>query len=213
VRRYPLWRLIRANLSDLGLLLRESWVVLCGFSVLALLGTLYLHYRPDAPLGFAAALYETLKLLTLQSGLALPGDRLGQALFFVLPLLGLALIFQSVLNFGRLLLDKGSRREAWQVALAATYRDHIIICGLGRVSLRVLLQLRDAGYEAVVIERDWGSEFVERALALKIPVVLGDAREPAILRQAGIMRARALLAGVDVDLLNIEIAPCARPSA
>ena len=209
-QRYPLWRLIRANFYDLGLLLRESWVVLAGFLLLAVVGTLYLHYRTTEPLGFVEALYETLKLLTLQSGLDLPGDRLGQALFFVLPLLGLALIFQSVLNFGRLLLDKGSRREAWQVALAATYRDHVIICGLGRVSLRVLLQLREAGYEALAIERDWNSEFVERALAMKVPVVLGDAREPAILRQAGISRARALLTGVNDDLLNIEIALTAR---
>src|SRR5262245_20478045 len=189
-RRHPLWRLVRANFYDLGLLLRESWVVLSSFALLVLLGTLYLHYISPERLAFAPALYETLKLLTLQSGLALPTDPLGMALFFLIPLLGLALIFRSVLNFGRLLLDKGSRREIWQVALASTYRDHVIICGLGRVSLRVLMQLIEAGYEAVVVERDWGNEFVERALNLKMPVVLGDARDPEALRQAGIARAR-----------------------
>ena len=64
--------------------------------------------------------------MTLQSDLAFPrGDLLGELIFFLTPLLGLALIFQSVLNFGRLLLDKGSRREAWQVALASTYRNHV----------------------------------------------------------------------------------------
>jgi hypothetical protein len=99
------------------------------------------------------ALYETLTLMTLQSDLAYPrGDLLGELIFFLTPLLGLALIFQSVLNFGRLLLDKGSRREAWQVALASTYRDHVIVCGLGRVGLRIVTQLHAAGYEAVVIE-------------------------------------------------------------
>ena len=85
-------------------------------------------------------------LLTIGS-LPLPTSLLGTLLFFLIPLLGLALIFQSVLNFGRLLLDKSSRREAWQVALAATYRDHIIVCGLGRVSLRVVIQLLESGYE------------------------------------------------------------------
>src|SRR6266516_3487005 len=115
-RRYPLWRLVRANFYDLVLLLRESWVVLAGFAILVLAGTLYLISYEN--LGFAVALYETLKLLTLQSSLALPTSLLGKLLFFLIPLLGLALIFQSVLNFGRLLLDKGSRREAWQVALA-----------------------------------------------------------------------------------------------
>jgi Trk K+ transport system NAD-binding subunit len=209
-RRYPIWRLVRANLYDLGRLLAESWIVLTGFAALALLGTFYLRFFSPVQLGFAAALYETLKLLTLQSGLALPSDPIGALLFFLIPLLGLALIFQGVLNFGRLLLDKGGRREAWQLALASTYRDHVIVCGLGRVNLRVLMQLLDAGYSAVVVERDWGSEFVERALGLKVPVVLGDAREPDVLRQAGIARARAVVTGVNDDMINIEIALTAR---
>jgi Trk K+ transport system NAD-binding subunit len=207
-RRYPLWRLVRANFYDLGLLLRESWISLAGFSIVAVIGTLYLFFNQR--IGLVAALYETLKLLTLQSGLDFPSDPLGQALFFLIPLLGLALIFQSVLNFGRLLLDKGSRREAWQVALAATYRDHVIVCGLGRVGLRLVAQLLESGYAPVVIERDWGSEFVARALGLKVPVISGDAREPAVLRQAGLRRARALVAVVEDDLVNIEIALTAR---
>jgi Trk K+ transport system NAD-binding subunit len=208
--RVALWRLIRANLYDIGLLLRESWVVLSGAAVLVLLGTLYFHYLAADPLEFVPAVYETLKLLTFQSGLDLPADPLGRALFFLIPLLGLALIFQSVLNFGRLLLDKGGRREAWQIALASTYRDHIIICGFGRVSLRVLVQLIEAGYEAVVVEREWSREFVERALHLKTPVVLGDAREPETLGRAGIGRARALIVSTSDDLLNVEVALTAR---
>lgn len=207
-RRFGIIRLIRANFYDMLLLLRESWVALAGFGLLALAGTLYLHSA--AGLGFAAALYETLKLLSLQSGRELPGDLLGRILFFLVPLLGLALIFQSVLNFGRLLLDKGSRREAWQVALASTYRDHVIICGLGRVSLGVLTRLLESGCEVVAVEREWGAEFVERALNLNVPVILGDAREPATLRQAGLLRAHAVVAGINDDLLNIEIALTAR---
>ncbi|HEU5102648.1 MAG TPA: NAD-binding protein [Roseiflexaceae bacterium] len=207
-RRYPLWRLVRANFYDLVLLLRESWIVLAGFMIVVLAGTIYLVSYEQK--GFAVALYETLKLLTLQSSLDLPRSLLGKLLFFLTPLLGLALIFQSVLNFGRLLLDKGSRREAWQVALAATYRDHVIVCGLGRVSLRVVMQLIESGYEPVVVERDWSSEFVDRTLNLKVPVIKGDARELATLRQAGLLRARALVAAVDDDLTNIEIALTAR---
>ncbi len=207
-RRYPLWRLVRANFYDLVLLLRESWVVLAGFLIVVFTGTLYLIFYEQK--GFAVALYETLKLLTLQSSLALPTSLLGVLLFFLIPLLGLALIFQSVLNFGRLLLDKSSRREAWQVALAATYRDQVIVCGLGRVSLRVVMQLLESGYEPVVIERDWNSEFVERTLNLKVPVIKGDARELSTLRQAGLARARAIVAAVDDDLTNIEIALTAR---
>ncbi|GAB4123529.1 MAG: NAD-binding protein [Roseiflexaceae bacterium] len=222
-RSLRLWRLIRANLYDLGLLLNESWIVLVGFLVVTLIGTLYLRFGYDpcrydsdpssigCNLSIVEALYETIKLQTLQSGLAFPQrDLLGIVLFFLIPLLGLALIFQGVLNFGRLLLDKGSRREAWQVALASTYRDHVIICGLGRVGMRTVQQVIDAGYDPVVIDVNWQSEFVLRALARNVPVIVGDAREPLILRRAGIQRARAVVAAINDDLINIEIALAAR---
>ncbi len=210
-------RLVRANLYDFQLLLRESWLVLVAFVFLAGITSTYLaFFYPETdgssrPQGLPEALYETLTLMTLQSDLDFPrGDLIGELIFFLTPLLGLALIFQSVLNFGRLLLDKGSRREAWQVALASTYRDHIIVCGLGRVGLRIVTQLHAAGYETVAVERDWNSEFVPRVLNLGVPVVLGDAREATILRQAGIMRARAVVVAINDDLLNVEIALGAR---
>lgn len=212
-RRYPLRRLVRANFYDLLLLLRESWVALAAFWLLASVGSLYLRFGyggPGRPSNLAAAFFETLKLVTLQTGYILPDDLLGAALFFLIPLLGLALIFQSVLNFSRLLLDKGSRREAWQVALASTYSDHVIVVGLGRVGLRVISQLIEAGYEPVAVERNWGSQFVERVLGQKVPVVLGDARELATLRQAGLPRARAVISCIGDDLLNIEVALAAR---
>jgi Trk K+ transport system NAD-binding subunit len=218
-RSYGFWRLLRANLYDLWLLLNESWVVLAGFFAVTVGATFYIRFGYDpcrydgnpqterCPLTLAESLYETIKLQTLQSGLAFPSESLlGQIIFFLVPLLGLALIFQGVLNFGRLLLDKGSRREAWQIALAATHQNHVIVCGLGRVGMRTVMQLIESGYEAVVIERDLASEFVQRALNHKIPVVIGDAREEVTLKRAGLMRARAVVTAVNDDLLNIEIA-------
>lgn len=207
-RHYSLWRLLRANLYDLSLLVRDSSLALIAFALLLLGGMLYFHFAYNFRL--SVSLYESFKLLFFLSGLSLPTDPLGEVLFFLVPIVGLALIIQSVLNFGRLLLDKGSRREAWQVALASTYRHHIIVCGLGHVGMRVVHQLVAAGAEVVVIERDWASEFVQRVLALKVPVVVGDAREPATLRQAGLRRAAAVIAAINDDLLNVEIALTAR---
>jgi Trk K+ transport system NAD-binding subunit len=209
-RRYPLWRLFRANLYDLGLLARESSLVLIGFALVVVAGTLYFRFLHAPQLSAHRALYQAVKLLLFASDEKLPADAAGQVLFFVAPLLGLALLAQGVLNFGRLVLDKSTRREAWQVALASTYRRHVIVCGLGHVGLRVVTHLLEAGYEAVAVERDWSSEFVARALNLKMPVVPGDARELTTLRQAGLRHARALVACVNNDLVNIEIALAAR---
>jgi Trk K+ transport system NAD-binding subunit len=209
-RGYSLWRLFRASLYDFKLLARESSLVLIGFALVVLLGTLYFHFLSTAHLVWHVALYQAGKLLMLASDENLPTDLPGQLLFFLAPLLGLALLTQGVLNFGRLVLDKSSRREAWQVALASTYRHHVIVCGLGHVGVRVVTHLLEAGYKAVAVERDWSSEFVPRALNLKTPVVLGDARELMTLRQAGLKHARAIVACLDNDLTNIEIALAAR---
>ena len=218
-RRYSIRRLIHANLYDLWLLLKESWAVLLGFFLVTMLGAIYLRlsYDPcrydkdpatiNCHLSLLESLFETMRMQTLQSGLAFPSDSiLGQLLFFSIPLLGLALIFQGVLNFGRLLLDKSSRRETWQIALANTYRNHVIVCGLGRVGMRTIEQLLEAGHEPVAIERNWTSEFVEHVINHKVPVVLGDAREPLTLHRAGLAHARTVVAAINNDLLNLEIA-------
>jgi Trk K+ transport system NAD-binding subunit len=217
-QRRGVWRLLRANLYDLSLLVRQARVPLAFFGAVLVIGTVYEHgltlydhanmpYMPSWP----ESLYATLQLLIFQqSNQAFPSDPIGQSLFFLLPLLGLLVLVQSVLNFGRRILDKGSRLQAWQVALATTFRGHVIVCGLGRVGIRVVRRLLEAGYEVVVIEQDFNSQFVARALALRVPVIAGDARERITLDQAGLARAHAVIAGINGDLLNIQIALAAR---
>lgn len=207
-------RLLAAYLYDVRTLLFETRIALTGFMLVMIVSTLYLRYGYTSRQyhSLIAAAYDTLQLLTLQSGLDFPTDPLGQCLFFAIPIFGLAFVFQSVLDFGRRLLDKGSRIEDWQLSLAQTYKGHIILCGLGRISYRVMLQLLDAGYDVVVIEKNWNSEFVPDALTLHVPVIQGDARNAEVLQRAGLERARALGIATSNDLLNIEIALAARRS-
>jgi|HigsolmetaAR202D_1030399.scaffolds.fasta_scaffold00384_29 K+ transport systems, NAD-binding component len=217
-RRHPIGRLIRASIWDFFLLLRDAWLSLLGFALLTAVSTCYLvffyndHARAEVEAFHVdTALYETMLLMSLESGLPLPiNDPLGEALFFIVPVLGLALVFQSVLNFSRLVLDKSSRIEYWQVSLAHTYKNHIIVCGLGNVSYRVILQLLEAKRDVVVIEKDWDSEYVDSVLSLKVPVILGDARNAQTLQQARIQHAHSLIAATHEDLINIEIGLAAR---
>jgi Trk K+ transport system NAD-binding subunit len=219
-RSYPLWRLIWANLRDDARLLRQAWFPLISLLLVLAGGTLYLLliYFPascasaGAPcdVDLALALYATLQLLIFQSGLAFPADPAGRLLFFAIPLLGLFFLLQSAIDLGRLLFDKSISPAAWQVSLASTFSDHLIICGLSRVGYRAVLQLLDSGYDVVAIDLNWDGEFVSTVLRLKVPVILGDARDPDVLAQAGLGRARGLIAAIDDDLKNIEIALTAR---
>lgn len=216
-RPRPLWRLAVAGIYDLFLLMREARVALAGFAILAFVNASYLLFVYDhtaagvPPFTVLSALYETMRMMSLENDLPIPeGDLLGDLLFFITPLLGLALVFQSILNFGRFIIDKGSRREGWQISLARTYHNHVIVCGLGSVASRVIRELLEAGYGVVAIERDWSSEFLELTLALGVPVIHGDARNPEVLRDAGLFRARSLIASISDDLANIEIGLSAR---
>lgn len=220
-RRYPLHRLVLANVRDLRLLVRQAWITLLSLTTAVVGNVLYLMlaYFPQrcaqgetdaCDIDAGVALYETLRMMVFEGGLDLPADWLGRALFFALPLLGLFFLLSSVVNFTRLLFDKGSRPQAWQISLAHTFRGHVIVVGLGRVGYRIVLQLLDAGYEVVVIDTDWAGEFVPTALRLSVPVVHGDGRDPDVLRQAGINRARGLITAINDDLKNVEIALTAR---
>jgi Trk K+ transport system NAD-binding subunit len=221
-RRYPLWRLVQANIRDVVVLMRRGgWFPLTSLLVVLAVGTTYLLFgyfpqlcaaQPGECPGFdpVRAFYETIQLIVFQSGLAFPADPFGRTIFFLVPLAGLFFLLQSLVDLARQLFNKSARPKEWQVSLARTYRDHILVGGLGRVGYRAVLQLLDAGYEVVVIEQNWESEFVPIILRLKVPIVAGDARDPEILRNAGLAQAKGILAAINDDLVNIEIALTAR---
>lgn len=208
-RSYPLWRLVRANARDIFLLARQAWTALFLLALLLVGSALYVQRLLGTP-DFVEALYTTMLLLVFESGAPFPDDWIGRLIFFAVPLFGLIFLLQSLVDFTRLVFNKDARREGWQVSLASTFSDHVVVCGVGRVGYRVVLQLLDAGHEVVAVEIDGASEFVATVRRLKVPLVVGDARDPDVLRSAGAARARGLVAAINDDLRNIEIALTAR---
>ena len=82
-------------------------------------------------------------------------------------------------------------------------RGHYIICGYGRIGALVADMLREQGVELVVIESD---EQITRRLGQEgIHYVLGSATEDESLLEAGIERAKGLVATVSSDADNVYI--------
>ena len=88
--------------------------------------------------------------------------------------------------------------------------DHVIVCGLRHVGLRLIEQLHGAGEQVVVIDdhhdvrltrlvRDWGVRLIE-----------GSARRPDTLLRAGVETAAALVCAENEDLENLDVALLAR---
>jgi voltage-gated potassium channel len=87
-------------------------------------------------------------------------------------------------------------------AIEAT-SDHYIICGFGRVGRQVARDLRAAGARYVVV--DHNPENRELAAGIGVRFVEGQSHDDEVLRSAGIMRARGVVACVDSDADNIFI--------
>ncbi len=103
---------------------------------------------------------------------------------------------------GRLLDSLGRHRMERSIG---AMHDHIIICGWGRVGRSIASEVHDAGRPLVVIDSD-----PDRITDSPYPTVLGDATEDAVLVDAGIDRASALIAAVDADAANSFIILSAR---
>jgi voltage-gated potassium channel len=81
--------------------------------------------------------------------------------------------------------------------------DHYIICGFGRVGRQVARDLRAAGARYVVV--DDNPEMRQHAQGIGVRFIEGEPSDDEVLRAAGVMRARGVIACVDSDADNIFI--------
>jgi hypothetical protein len=84
-------------------------------------------------------------------------------------------------------------------------RRHVVVCGLGERGSRLVTGLLAAGYDVVGVERDEGARTLPELRRRHVLVVLGDAREADVLRQAGVARASHVVAMTGTDDANAEV--------
>ena len=79
--------------------------------------------------------------------------------------------------------------------------NHHIVCGYGRMGQQVIGDLRARGEKFVLIEMD--EDFVPEFVEQNIPHVIGNATLDDILIEAGVKRARGLVAALNDDADNV----------
>lgn len=215
MERYGFGRYWRALWRDTWVLVRQFRFSLLAFVTLLATGTLALHQFYVYPetglrLTWAEALHATFMLIFAETLLPFPRQSALQVLFFVVPPLGLGVVADGVLRFGINLFNRRERKEAWQVAVASTYHDHVVVCGLGRVGYRVVDVLLRLGEEVVGIELNGENPFLETVQQWRVPVLLGDARQREMLEKTRVRSASAIVVCTENDLTNLAIALEAR---
>ena len=80
-------------------------------------------------------------------------------------------------------------------------RDHVLICGFGRVGRHLAAELHASAVPFVVIDTD--PEKLEEVQAFGYPAIRGDSTSEHVLAEAGLDRARAVVACVNTDADNV----------
>jgi voltage-gated potassium channel len=159
-------------------------------------------------LSFLDAVYQSVTTVTTVGFREVGEPTAGfRAFTIVLVLLGvgsalyaLGVLLESLVE-GAVAQRFGRRRMERQLT---QLHDHVIVCGWGRVG-RSIVDAFSGTATTVVVDND-----PDRIATVEGLAVLGDATDEAVLRRAGIARARALVAALNTDADNVYVTLCAR---
>lgn len=211
---HSFYRQWRALWRDTLLLLRDFRAPLALFAiVIGGGGVLYYYLAQHAgkPIAtHAEAVYLALTMVFFQANSDFPQAWYLQIFFFLMPLVGLSILAQGLTDFGVLLFNRRARSKEWEMAVASTFNNHVVLVGLGHLGYRVVTHLHEMNQDVVVIELEPRDDLVANLRARDIPILQGDATREALLDAAGVRRARVLVLCTQNDNLNMQIAVKAR---
>lgn len=213
-KRHPIFRKLRASLRDTWLLFRQFQWPLIAF-IMAILGGGYLYFQlavlAGEPLGnLSEGIYHILGLTLLNPIEDFPSAWYLEIFYFIMPIIGIGILAQGLADFGVLFFNRNERSKEWEMAVASTFNNHIVLIGLGHLGFRVANHLYNLGQDVVVIEIDPKADLVTSIQQLDIPILVDDGKREVALRAARVEKARAIILCTQDDSLNLQMALKAR---
>ena len=187
-----------------GFTRREIGILVVAMLVLFVGGTAgFMHLLHES---WHEALYRTIVTASLTGLDSTPHGLKAELLTIGVVLSGVAIfgyfaaqIFDSIAHS----VMGGAWREKKRRKMIDELRDHIIVCGYGRVGRRAGEELREAGFPYIVL--DFGEQALEHAREDGVLFVVGSGSEDDDLVKAGIDRARGIIVASDDDGDNLYI--------
>ena len=180
-------------------------VIVAGLLVFTLfVGTLGFHLIEGYT--FFDSFYITLNTITTVGNEQFRLSRAGRVFNAFLMLFGVAAVFFSVGALTQTIIDMelrdplNSRRTKRMID---KLHNHFIVCGYGRVGRSAAFELQRARVPFLVIDR--AEDRVERAIHSGMLAVLADSTRDESLREAGVARARGLIAALATDADNLFV--------
>jgi voltage-gated potassium channel len=159
---------------------------------------------------FGQSLYRTILAVTTVESPA-PVSAAGRVLTVVLLIAGVSAALYTFTLLATVVVEGGLPKHFQQrrrARMLETLKDHVIICGYGRIGRIIARQLQRQSVPFVVVDRK--DEAVQAALEDGALAVEADASREDVLRRIGIDRARGLIAAVGTDAENVYAVLSAR---
>lgn len=205
------WRRLKAGWRDTVILLREFWLPLLLFVLAMVLGGLLYYALNDRQIGRVEAIYDVLSLTFFQPpDRPFPTNPYLQIFYFLMPVIGISLLALGLTDFGILFFNRRARGKDWEMAVASTFNNHVVLVGLGHLGYRVAKTLHELGQEVVAIECAPNKDLVHNVRDLGVPVIEDDGTRETVLIAAGVQRARTIMLCTQNDSLNLRMALKAR---
>jgi voltage-gated potassium channel len=138
-------------------------------------------------------------------------DTTGQLWTMALLITGVGTLFYAAVSSVELVVEGAIRgyfgRRRMEAAIGKL-SGHQILCGYGRVGRQVAAEFAHDDVPFVVIDQD--PEIVEECVAEGYLALLGEASDDGRLEEAGVRRAKGLVAAVDSDADNVFVVLSAR---
>lgn len=161
-------------------------------------------------LTYPEACYGVFQLIFVQPYLELPAEWYLIPFFFLIPIIGLGAVADSIVRLAFLMFTQKRKLPEWQQMVASLFRKHVVVVGVGKVGVRIIKGLVALREPVVAVERKADSPFLDEISDLKVPVITGDGRLAKTLAKAGAAVARAVVLATDDDLANLDAALTAR---
>jgi voltage-gated potassium channel len=194
---------------EIGHFLRRLGTLLAALTVLTLAGAAALSMFENV--GYWHGIVWAIDIVATIGSLKHPDTVGGEIVEIVLISFGLGTLFYLLVTFVELFVagHMTGLLEVWKMEKQIKeLRDHYLICGFGRVGQQVARDFEEHGAGFVVI--DDNVDVREPMEEMGVLYLHGSASDDAVLLEAGIKRARAVIACVDSDAENIFITLSAR---
>lgn len=211
------YRATRAVWRSLRVIWREFRWPITVFAVAVFLGgwvyeQVWNHMPENAgnPKYYIDMPYQMVALMLFASPDDMPTDPRLVVFWYAMPVIGAYVAGRGVFDFVNLFFAPGARHRNWEAAMASTYKNHVIVLGVGHLGTRVIRQLVAMGFEVVAIDMKDDPVKARELKQLGVPLVIGDGRLEATLEAAGARHGQALIVCTSNDHLNLEVTMRAR---